>query len=56
MDCELDRSPLSISQRVAIADAFVVVTPGFNHSFPAPLKLLIDSMGEPTKLFADESL
>jgi NAD(P)H-dependent FMN reductase len=31
-----------VSARLAAADAFVVVTPEYNHSFPAPLKSLID--------------
>lgn len=29
--------------RIAEADAFVIVTPEYNHSFPAPLKALIDT-------------
>ncbi|MFD8824006.1 NADPH-dependent FMN reductase [Streptomyces sp. NPDC059605] len=32
----------AVSSRLAAADAFVVVTPEYNHSFPAPLKNLID--------------
>ncbi|MFJ1592499.1 NADPH-dependent FMN reductase [Kitasatospora albolonga] len=32
----------AVSARLAAADAFVVVTPEYNHSFPAPLKNLID--------------
>ena len=32
-------------QRMAKADAFVVVTPEYNHGYPAPLKTLIDSVG-----------
>jgi NAD(P)H-dependent FMN reductase len=32
----------AVSPRLAAADAFVVVTPEYNHSFPAPLKNLID--------------
>ncbi|MET9926677.1 MULTISPECIES: NAD(P)H-dependent oxidoreductase [unclassified Streptomyces] len=32
----------AVSERLAAADAFVVVTPEYNHSFPAPLKNLID--------------
>ncbi|MGB6689553.1 MAG: NAD(P)H-dependent oxidoreductase [Terracidiphilus sp.] len=32
-------------QRVAEADAFVVITPEYNHGYPAPLKSLIDSVG-----------
>ncbi len=32
-------------QRMAAADAFVVVTPEYNHGYPAALKALIDSVG-----------
>jgi NAD(P)H-dependent FMN reductase len=32
----------SVTQRLSQADAFVVVTPEYNHSFPAPLKSAID--------------
>jgi len=32
----------AITPRLADADAFVVVTPEYNHSFPAPLKNAID--------------
>ena len=28
--------------RLAVADAFVIITPEYNHSFPAPLKSAID--------------
>ncbi|RII17250.1 FMN-dependent NADPH-azoreductase [Streptomyces sp. YIM 130001] len=31
-----------ITPKLAAADAFVVLTPEYNHSFPAPLKTLID--------------
>ncbi|MEV6164007.1 NAD(P)H-dependent oxidoreductase [Streptomyces sp. NPDC052052] len=31
-----------VSARLARADAFVVITPEYNHSYPAPLKNLID--------------
>ncbi|MET7644733.1 NAD(P)H-dependent oxidoreductase [Streptomyces sp. NPDC005426] len=31
-----------VSGRLAAADAFVVITPEYNHSYPAPLKNLID--------------
>ncbi|WP_326669922.1 NADPH-dependent FMN reductase [Streptomyces sp. NBC_01257] len=31
-----------VSGRLADADAFVVITPEYNHSYPAPLKNLID--------------
>lgn len=30
--------------RIGVADAFVVVTPEYNHSFPGPLKHAIDSV------------
>jgi NAD(P)H-dependent FMN reductase len=33
---------VSLAGRLAAADAFVVVTPEYNHSFPASLKHLID--------------
>ncbi len=39
------RGAPSLWQRVAEADAFVVVTPEYNHGYPAPLKSLIDSVG-----------
>lgn len=32
-----------LGQRLDTADAFIVVTPEYNHSFPGPLKSLIDS-------------
>ncbi|MEU9316933.1 NAD(P)H-dependent oxidoreductase [Streptomyces sp. NPDC048295] len=32
----------AVAPRLAAADAFVVVTPEYNHSYPAPLKNLID--------------
>jgi NAD(P)H-dependent FMN reductase len=35
----------SFSSRIAAADAFLVVTPEYNHGYPAPLKSLIDSVG-----------
>lgn len=35
----------TLSQRIAECDAFVVVTPEYNHGYPAPLKSLIDSTG-----------
>jgi NAD(P)H-dependent FMN reductase len=39
------RDSTSQQQRLAQADAFVVVTPEYNHGYPAPLKALIDSAG-----------
>lgn len=38
-------NPASFQSRIAEADAFVVVTPEYNHGYPAPLKQLIDSVG-----------
>lgn len=37
----------ALGQRLAEADAFIVVTPEYNHSFPAPLKALIDAFNAP---------
>jgi NAD(P)H-dependent FMN reductase len=37
---------LTLQQRLAACDAFIVVTPEYNHGYPAPLKALIDSYGE----------
>lgn len=39
-----DRADLK--QRLGTCDAFVVITPEYNHGYPAPLKELIDSFGE----------
>lgn len=36
-------SETTLRQQLGEADAFLVVTPEYNHSFPAALKLLIDS-------------
>ncbi|MGH8080972.1 MAG: NADPH-dependent FMN reductase [Lysobacter sp.] len=36
-----------LRQRLHAADAFVVVTPEYNHGYPAPLKALIDACYEP---------
>ncbi len=35
---------LDLKRRIDRAEAFVVVTPEYNHSYPAPLKALIDSV------------
>jgi NAD(P)H-dependent FMN reductase len=32
----------TVTRKLAAADAFVVVTPEYNHSYPAPLKAMID--------------
>jgi NAD(P)H-dependent FMN reductase len=47
---EADKPPhqepsTSLRQRVDLSEAFVVVTPEYNHGYPAPLKALIDSVG-----------
>ncbi|MDB5551809.1 MAG: reductase [Rhizobium sp.] len=34
---------------VSAADAVIVLTPEYNHSFPAPLKTMLDCLGEPWK-------
>jgi NAD(P)H-dependent FMN reductase len=34
-----------LGKRIGACDAFVVVTPEYNHGYPAPLKALIDSVG-----------
>jgi len=35
--------PQQLREQLAQADGFVVVTPEYNHGYPAPLKALIDS-------------
>lgn len=35
----------AVGKQLSAADAFLVVTPEYNHSFPAPLKELVDSYG-----------
>lgn len=35
----------NVAARLSAADAFVVVTPEYNHGYPAPLKELLDSFG-----------
>src|SRR5690242_5504400 len=37
---------LALRQRIGKADGFVIVTPEYNHSYPAALKFLIDSVYE----------
>lgn len=43
MDARNAEARAALRARIGRADAFVVVTPEYNHSFPAPLKALIDS-------------
>jgi NAD(P)H-dependent FMN reductase len=40
---EAQLSP-TIQERIGASDAFVVVTPEYNHGYPAPLKAMIDSV------------
>jgi NAD(P)H-dependent FMN reductase len=40
-----DRQVRDFAARIGAADAFVVVTPEYNHGYPASLKLAIDSVG-----------
>jgi NAD(P)H-dependent FMN reductase len=40
---DLVEGEATLGARLAAADAFVVVTPEYNHSFPAPLKQVIDA-------------
>lgn len=35
---------VDLKRRIDRADAFVIVTPEYNHGYPAPLKFLIDSV------------
>lgn len=37
----------ALGQRLADADAFIVVTPEYNHGYPAALKFVIDSFKAP---------
>lgn len=41
-----ERDAAALSRRVGAADAFVVLTPEYNRSFPAPLKALIDGLSD----------
>lgn len=41
-----DAALLALKERIALADGFIVVTPEYNRGYPAPLKLLIDSVGQ----------
>ncbi|WP_454852316.1 NADPH-dependent FMN reductase [Rhizobium binxianense] len=45
---ETDHSEVArLGARLAMADAFIIVTPEYNHSFTAPLKFLIDLFSDP---------
>lgn len=45
LNAAVEPTTLSVQQRLGQADAFIVVTPEYNHGYPAPLKALIDSYG-----------
>lgn len=38
---------VALKERIDNADCFVVVTPEYNHSYPAAIKFVIDSVHEP---------
>jgi NAD(P)H-dependent FMN reductase len=40
-----ERPSQPLQQRLGQADAFLIVTPEYNHGYPAPLKALIDTSG-----------
>jgi NAD(P)H-dependent FMN reductase len=42
----IDADPTTFREVIAGADAVVVVTPEYNHSFPGPLKTAIDGLRE----------
>jgi len=42
---ESNLDPSTLKKRIAACDAFIVITPEYNHGYPAPLKALIDSFG-----------
>lgn len=36
-----------LRREIEQADAFIILTPEYNHSFPAPLKAMLDAVGKP---------
>lgn len=36
-----------LEQEIEHADAAIILTPEYNHSFPAPLKAMLDAVGQP---------
>ncbi|GAA5154717.1 NAD(P)H-dependent oxidoreductase [Pseudonocardia eucalypti] len=42
---DLAEQPADFTGRIGAADAVVVVTPEYNHSYPGPLKAAIDGVG-----------
>ncbi|MEV6140662.1 NAD(P)H-dependent oxidoreductase [Nocardia sp. NPDC051990] len=47
-DCD-DPAVHALAARIDAADGFVVITPEYNHGYPAALKLAIDSVYHPWK-------
>jgi len=45
IDPAADSRRHELQRRIGACDGFVVVTPEYNHGYPAPLKALIDSVG-----------
>ncbi len=43
-DMSVNADQQALAERVDASDAFIVVTPEYNHSFPGPLKTAIDSL------------
>lgn len=43
-DMSVNDDQREFAARIEAADAFIVVTPEYNHSFPGPLKTAIDSL------------
>lgn len=39
-----DDDAVSVRRRIGASDAFVIVTPEYNHSYPAALKALVDGL------------
>lgn len=45
LDPRTEPGRAELSRAIGDADGFIVVTPEYNHSFPAPLKQMIDAVG-----------
>jgi NAD(P)H-dependent FMN reductase len=43
---DLAENPPGFTERIGAADAVVVITPEYNHSYPGPLKHAIDEVGK----------
>ena len=49
LSLSLDATPAMrhFGERIDMSDAFVIVTPEYNHSYPGPLKVALDSVRTP---------